>query len=366
MSPQYQKKANSEQPSMKNTKKELLDAYHDVLQQLREKDRTQLKPEQKAQEKKEAQVLTAVREVTADGVLAKTNQLKQDMVTTLAELGDKLTAEVAKYDQIQQAIEIKQRELKEIFEIDRSAGTLAALIEAQHQEKEQFERRMAEEKERLSEEIAAIREQWRREKAEHDAEAKEQQTIEAKRRKREEEEYRYAFEREQQLTRNKFEDEKARLLAEKSEIEHQMQSLKEQTEKELQEREKRIAEREQEFASLQGQVEAFPKRLDAAVAGAVKETTERIQREAKYQQDLLQKDFEGQKNVLTARIQSLEKTVKEQAEQLAKLSQQQEGAYQKIQDVAVKAIEGASKLGSLGGLAHALKEQTKRQSSSED
>lgn len=358
-----QKSADPEQPSMKNTKKELLDAYNEVLQKLKEKDRTQLKPEQKAQEKKETQVLMAVREVTADGVLLKINQLKQEMVKTLAELGDKLGAEVARYEQVQQAIEIKQKELKEIFEIDRSAGTLAALIEAQHHEKEQFERQMAEEQERLSQEIASIREQWRREKADRDAEVKEQQAIEAKRRKREEEEYRYAFEREQQLTRNKFEDEKAKLLAQKSEIEKQMQTLKEQTEKELAEREKRIAEREQEFASLQGQVEAFPKRLDDAVAGAVKDTTERIQREAKYQQDLLQKDFEGQKNVLTSRIQSLEKAVKEQTEQLAKLSQQQEGAYQKIQDVAVKAIEGASKQGSFGSLVHMLKEQGKKQPS---
>jgi hypothetical protein len=46
---------------------------------------------------------------------------------------------------------------------------------------------------------------------------------------------------------------------------------------------------------------------------------------------------------------------------LAKLGQQQEAAYQKIQDVAVKAIEGASKVGSFAGLVHTLKEQTKKQ-----
>lgn len=362
MPPQSQKKVDPDQPSMKNTKKELLDAYHEVLQQLEEKDRTQLKPEQKAQEKKDAQVLTAVREVSADGVLLKINQLKQEMLKTLADLSDKLTAEVQKYDQVQQAIEIKQKELKEIFEIERSAGTLAALIEAQHLEREQFERRMAEEKEDLTEEIAQIREKWEREKAERDAEAKEQQANEAKRRKREEEEYRYAFEREKQLARDKFEDEKVKLTAQKAELENQMQTLREQTEKELGEREKRIAEREDEFAALRSQVETFPERLDAAVADAAKETTARMQREAKYERDLIQKDFEGQKNVLTARIESLEKTVKEQAEQISKLSHQQEGAYQKIQDVAVKAIEGASKLGSFGSLAHTLKEQARRQS----
>ncbi|MCU0918298.1 MAG: hypothetical protein MUC88_27595 [Planctomycetes bacterium] len=53
-------------------------------------------------------------------------------------------------------------------------------------------------------------------------------------------------------------------------------------------------------------------------------------------------------------------------EQLGKLSQQQEAAYQKIQDVAVKAIEGASKLGSFGSLVHTLKEQQTRKQTTED
>jgi len=356
-----QKKSDGPEPSLKSTKQELLDAYNEMRQQLEERDKTQLKPEQKVQEKKEAQVLAAVQTTTTDGVLQRINQLKQDMARTLNDLGDKLAAEVQKYEQVQQAIGIKEKELKEVFEIDRAAGTLAALIEAQRREKEEFEREMAEEREQLDSEMEALREQWKGEKAEHDALVKEQDIIEAKRRQREKEEYRYAFEREQQLARDKFEDEKAKLLAEKAQIENEMKTLREQTEKGLQERERQIAEREKEFASLQAQVQEFPKRLETAVAAAVKDATERLQREAKYQQDLLHKDVEGQKNVLTARIQSLEKTVKEQADQLARLSLQQEAAYQKIQDVAVKAIEGASKVGSFGGLIHTLKEQTKKQ-----
>ena len=356
-----QKKAEGPEPNLKSTKQELLDAYHEMRQQLEEKDKTQLKPEQKVQEKKEAQILATVKATTADGVIQKINQLKQEMARTLSDLGDKLASEVEKCDQVQQAIDIKEKELAEVFEIDRAAGTLAALIEAQHREKEQFERELAEEREQLSGEIESLREQWKGEKAEHDALVKEQDALEAKRRQREKEEYRYAFEREQQLARDKFEDEKAKLLAEKAQIENEMKALREQTEKGLQERERQVAEREKEFASLQVQVQEFPKRLDAAVAAAAQDATERIGREAKYQHDLLQKDFEGQKNVLTSRIQSLEKAVKEQAEQLAKLSQQQESAYQKIQDVAVKAIEGASKLGSFDSLVHTLKEQTKKQ-----
>mgnify|MGYP006280303337 CR=1 FL=1 len=360
-----QKQTKPREPSLKNTKQELLNAYNEMRQRLQDRDQTQLKPEQKVQEKKEAQVLATAKEITADGVMQRINQLKHEMARTLSDLGEKLASEVDKCNQVQQAIEIKERELAEIFEIDRAAGTLAALIEAQHQERERFEQEMADEKERLTEEIQSVREQWKNEKAEHDIQVKEQDAIDAKRRQREKEEYRYAFEREQQLARDRFEDEQAKLLAEKVQIQNEMKALREQTEKDLGERERQIAEREKEFESLQAQVQEFPKRLEAAVATAVKDAAERAQREAKYQQDLLQKDFEGQKNVLTARIQSLEKTVKEQADQLVKLSQQQEAAYQKVQDVAVKAIEGASTVGSFGNLVHTLKEQGRKQTAEE-
>ena len=182
-----QKKAEGPEPSLKSTKQELLDAYNEMRQQLEEKDKTQLRPEQKVQEKKEAQVLAAVQATTAEGVIQRINQLKQEMARTLSDLGDKLAAEVQKYDQIQEAIGVKEKEVKEVFEIDRAAGTLAALIEAQHREKEEFEREMAEERQQLENEIETLREQWKTEKAEHDLQVKEQDTLEAKRRQREKE-----------------------------------------------------------------------------------------------------------------------------------------------------------------------------------
>ena len=52
--------------------------------------------------------------------------------------------------------------------------------------------------------------------------------------------------------------------------------------------------------------------------------------------------IEGEKNVLKTRIAALETTVKEQAEQLAKLSLQVERSYGQIQDIAVKAIQGSA------------------------
>ena len=354
------KKIDDTELSMKNTKKELLDAYHEMLKKLHEKENAQLRPEQKLKEKKEDSILKAVAGISADGVIQETSRLKQEIGGMLNKLTDRLTAEVNKFDQVQLAIEIKERELKEIYEIEKAAATLAALIETQRQEKLRFEEEMAHKQASLTREIEATKLQWQKEKADYQAEIKEQQEQEAKNRKRQKEEYQYAFEREQQLARDKFEYEKDKLQVEKQALENQMKAMKEQTEKELSEREMQINSREKEFESLQAQVAEFPRKLEAAVAKAVEESNRRIELETKYQKDLLQKEFEGQRNVLTAKIQSLEKTVQEQNEQITKLSAQQDAAYQKIQDVAVKAIEGASKASSFSDLKHVLSEQIKK------
>jgi predicted RNase H-like nuclease (RuvC/YqgF family) len=65
--------------------------------------------------------------------------------------------------------------------------------------------------------------------------------------------------------------------------------------------------------------------------------------------------------VFTTRIESLEKTLKEQSGQIAQLSAQLEKAYQKVQDIAVKSVEGSSNLKSLSSLQQLVSEQSKRQ-----
>ena len=133
-------------------------------------------------------------------------------------------------------------------------------------------------------------------------------------------------------------------------------------ESDLAKREEMIVEREEELDALRNKVEAFPTEMEAAVNKVIKETEERIQREANNKEELLRKEFDGERNVFTTRIESLEKTVKEQSEQIANLSQQLEKAYQKVQDIAVKAVEGHANLKSFASLQQLVAEQTGKHS----
>ena len=129
---------------------------------------------------------------------------------------------------------------------------------------------------------------------------------------------------------------------------------------ELTGRERIIAEKEVELNELRQKVSLFPKEMETAINKAVKETSERLNLEAKNREELMKKEFIGEKNVLTTRIESLEKTAKEQSAQIAGLTQLLEKANQKVQEIAVKALESSSAAKSFSNLQQLLGEQVKK------
>jgi len=118
--------------------------------------------------------------------------------------------------------------------------------------------------------------------------------------------------------------------------------------------ERRLEEKRAEEAA------SFPKDLEAAVAQAVKESTERLKLEARSREDIAGKQFEGERNVLAARNESLERANKDLLASNAKLAQQLEAAYQKVQDIAQKTVEGASQSKSLADLQKLLLDQSRK------
>jgi uncharacterized coiled-coil protein SlyX len=187
----------------------------------------------------------------------------------------------------------------------------------------------------------------------HNLELKERDALEKKARDREKEEFTYVFKRDQQSWRDQFNDEKTKL-------EKEILLKRENAAKELAEREKAVVDREKELAELRAKAAGFPKELETTVAKTVKEATEKLLLEARNKEQLLTKEFEGKQNVLTTRIASLDSVVKEQSEQLARATKQLELAYQKVQEIAEKAIEGSSQSKALAELQRFMAEQNRK------
>jgi len=347
--------------SLASTKKELLDAYEEMLKHVQEKREAELRPEERREEKKEQEVVLVAGALSTEGIAREISELRLEIGKLLARISDSLEEQVGRFQSLRNAIVIKEKELQELYGIEKSAASFAALLEAQNKEREEFDTEMANRKEELRLEIESTRLEWVREKKEYDAKTRERDAEEKRKRDREKEEFEYGFVREKQLARDKFEDEKQGM-------EKEIQARKEQVERELVERERAVAERERVIAEREGElkelekkVASFPKETESVVSHAVKDTTEKITLSAKNREELLKKEFDGERNVLTTRIEALERTAKEQKEQITRLSQQLEKAYQKVEDLAVKTIEGSSSIKTLSNLQQLLGEQIKKQ-----
>jgi hypothetical protein len=348
------KKPEAKKLSMTSTKQEMLDAYQAVLKQVQEKDITELKPEKKLEEKKQQEAVQVALAVSSDGASRDIANLKLEIGKMLTQISDKLDDEVSKFRKIEEAVRFKEKELEEFYGIEKSALSLAALIEAQNGKQQEFESKMAADREQLTRDIENTRLRWAEEKQTREAGAKEWDTAEKKRRDREREEFDYGFKRDRKLAIEGLEDQKARL-------EKEIATKRAQAEEELAAREKAITEKEDELQDLQKRAAGFPGELEFAVAKAIKETADRLTLEAKGREELLKKEFDGERNVLKTRVEAFDETVKDQHEQIAKLSVQLEKAYQKIEDVAVKTIEGAANAQSLSNLQQLLSDQLRKQ-----
>lgn len=356
-----EKKPQVKKISVTNTKQEMLDAYNELQQQLLEKREAELKPEEKIEEKKAMKLVETGDSLSIDGVMKEIGDLKLEMGKLLSALAEQLQREVSKYEAVKQAIAIKEEELREIYEIQKSASSLTALLEAQRQKREDFDEEMAAKKESLTQEIETMRLEWDKEKKLHTLDVKERDIAETKQREREKEEYQYALQRERQQVVNRFEDEKSKLEEEKALLEKEIKQKREEMEKEFALREELVSRGEQELNELRVRVAAFPGELDTTVSKEVKAAVARVQSDAKNREDLLSKESEGERNVLSTRIEALESKVKEQSETIAKLTQQQEKAYCQVQEIAVRAVEGSSGAKALANLQQLLVEQGRSQ-----
>jgi hypothetical protein len=334
-------------------RQQMLEALTESEKTVAERREAQAKPEEKLEARTAAQAVGVAEELSARGVVQTIGELKAGVGKLLGELSDQLETQMSRYVQIQRAIAAKDHELKEIYEIQRSASTLTALLETHERKREELETELSSSRQELEREIEQTRAEWEEQSKQREIEAKERDAGEQKRREREKEEYRYAFAREQQQAKDAFADEMNKTRKELAE-------RKVESEKELAERERQIRSREEELTALRQRAESFPKEMEAAVAKAAKDAIARVQQDSAGKEELVKREFAGERNVLTMRIASLEQTAKEQSEQIAKLLQQAEKAYGQVQEIAVRAIEGSGSAKQLASLQQMLAEQSRK------
>lgn len=319
--------------SGKSTKNEILKAYNELLAKI--KYEKPLDRQEEGKKEKEGRIVKDASQNSTEKIVKGLAEIKLEIGNSLDTLEERLISEFKKLTELQQAIEIEQKDLENIHEIKVCADGLAALLQAQKEKRLQFEREMEEKKNIFETEMAQKRLQWKKEQDDFELSRKEKDLRLKKEREREEEEYTYAL----QLKRKKDNDS---YEAKRSALEKELNEKRATVERELSDREAFLSSKEKELEDLKAQVAEFPKQLEKAIKDTEKSVMEKLEFTYKHQAELAAKEIEGERKLNKQLISALEAKIKEQDEYISQLTQKADQAGKQVQNIAIKAIEGAS------------------------
>ncbi|MEZ4450139.1 MAG: hypothetical protein R3B09_11735 [Nannocystaceae bacterium] len=267
-------------------------------------------------------------------------------------LQQKLTTEATSLGELRSGIDANIRHLSELHGITAGEGTFVELLTSYRDTQKAAEEGYGARKKELDAAAEAAKIAWKKEQEEHHKAEKEAKEELDKSQRREAAEYEYVTKQRRQA------DADAGAQAKKG-AEAELVVLREARGKAWAEREKAIAEREAEYAGLKAKKDAHPGALESASKRAEEEGRSIARQQAKITADLLAKENEGKRRVYELKIASLEGTIKKQAAQVDNLSKQLATALKQAQDLAVKAIEGASNATSFNAIREIAMEQAK-------
>ena len=321
--------------SEKNTKAEILKAYETLLKNIQHAKADV--PKQVQEEKQRKETLEKVAGISNDGIVKSITALKSGLSNSLDEILQSLTDEFKKLDEIRAAIALEKKSLEDLYSLSANTDSLAAMLLAQKEKRENFEKEIKEKEEAFANEMTTKKGQWEIEKARQKAEEKEYTDELTKRRKREEEEYAYNL----KIGRQKEQDE---YDSKKQQLEKELTDKKAQFEQEVSSRELNLKNAEAELAELRKNNAEFPAKLEKALKDKETEIAKQLQTKYEFDIRLIEKQSEADIRLKDQIINSLQEKIKEQQEQLKEYADKANRAEANVKDIAVKAIENASKI----------------------
>ena len=234
---------------------------------------------------------------------------------------------IKKYNDLTEAIEIKQLELDELYGIETKANAMAAMINA-----------YKEKKDTLKAEIEALKQQKQEIIDSINAEAKARENEIKLTRSREEDEYTYNLKRSRKAENDKWEDEKAA-----------REKILELRETAALEKETELNAKADHVKELEAKVEEIPTLIAAATEEGIKKGKADADKSNAFEVRALKKDAEYQKQLLEDKNERLAEDLANARAEKVELQQKLDDAYAQMRELAAKTVESTGGVKILNG-----------------
>lgn len=226
---------------------------------------------------------------------------------------------VAKYKDLENAIEIKKAELNEYYGIEKEVDSILALIEAKKAIEGELDCNYAVKENEWQNKIADLKNEFEETSA----------TLKIKR-KREEEEYAYNLKRARQVENDKWEDEKTARV-----------NVLKAREESVAAREKLADEKDTEIATLMNTITTLEAKAKEDIEKAYKDGESAAQKSHAIEKNVIKRETELAKTLLEKELEAAKATISRLTEENASLSAKLETAQERVQTIATDAVKAA-------------------------
>lgn len=324
------------QAPVKDSKTQILTAFHQLLAQQQQIASKVATKEEEAEKEKNKELLEVAATYTVDSIVNGMASLQLDFGSIINELSQRLGSESKKLDTLKRAISVETENLEQLRKVRLVADALY-ILRQEHQEKiKALQDNISQQQEGLEKAISQTRKAWEKEQAEWETRIEEEAETIAKQREEEAADYQYQTTRSRQIEMDEYEESKR-------EQERNLQEVNQYQEKGWQEREQYLTDNEAEFNANQEKIAGFEEALKKAYIDAKGEAIKQAEREAKVQSDLLEKEWESTQQGFDLKIQSLEAVIERQTAQVAEITAQLQAATNQAQQLAMRAFQSTNR-----------------------
>ena len=293
--------------------------------------------EEEAQLAKHKEIVTKAASYTVDTIVKGMADLQLEFGSIITGLSDRLTVEVEKLTELKQSIEIETQHRSELQQVRVVADALHIITQEHQQSLKAIEQQLTLDREKLQQEQINLRKQWERSDREYAEQQAELATIVAKERQQEQDEFQYKLIRDRQLQTDIYTEAKRNQ-------EQEMQALDRDKQKQWKEREKFLKDNQKLADENTAKVAAFPAELEEAIKKAREEAIKETSSNEKVKADLAEKEWEGSKQGYEMKVESLERVIDRQNEQIIAITAQLQTVMNQAQSLAMKAFETSAKI----------------------
>lgn len=314
-----------------NPKEYIIRTFQQILEERNAIASKVITKAQEADQAKNQDLLQLAATYSGDRIVKGLANLQLEFGSIITSLAEKLTAEVAKLDTLEQAIHLETEHLQTLCQLRVVADALHIQTQEHQEHLSHLEQTATKQQSTLEAEIAAQRQLWTQEQQEFEATS--QETIErlTRERQRQTADYQYNFERTRTLATNEYEEKRRQQ-------EQTLQATQQVNEQQWAEREKRIAEQQPLLKTYQQKVNQFPTELEASIQQAYDTACEAVQRDASVKAELVEKEWESTQQGYELKIQALDTQIQRQAQQMDQLHQQLQETLRQAHALTLKAF----------------------------